>query len=87
MIGKGFKVLFDGLRIYVKLDPFYTQNTRGLCGTYNYKSVDDFALPIGIAATEINEFVDAYKTDDTSITPPQVEPCEENIAVGIALFL
>lgn len=80
--GKGFKVLYDGNRIYIKLEPIFAYNTRGLCGTFNYKSTDDFLPPSGIVETGIAAFADSYKTEYACSTPKQTNPCEENIAVS-----
>jgi hypothetical protein len=80
-IGYGFKVLFDGVRVYIKLDPIYIDNTRGLCGTYNFKSSDDFYPPNGFIESDVVSFTDSYKPDITCLTPIQNQPCENFIAV------
>lgn len=81
--GKGFNILFDGVRIYITLDPMYIDNVRGLCGTFNFKSSDDFLPPSGFIESDVFSFVDSYKTDISCETPKQNQPCENFIAVRI----
>lgn len=70
------------MRIYIKLDQLFVNNVRGLCGTYNYKSSDDFSLPSGIVESEVNEFVNAFKLSDICVTPIQRDTCEIFVAVS-----
>lgn len=75
--GRGFQVQFDGIRAYIRLDPSYVNNTRGLCGTFDFNSQNDFLTHISIVETDIKTFVDDYKTDLACVTPPQQHPCEQ----------
>lgn len=74
--GKGFYILFDGIRVYITVDPLFLNNIRGLCGTYNYKSSDDFMPPNGFIESDIISFVDSYKLDESCETPKQIAPCD-----------
>jgi hypothetical protein len=80
-------VLFDGVRIYIKLEPMYINNTRGLCGTYNFMSSDDFYPPNGFPESDVVSFTDSYKPDITCQTPVQSQPCDNYIAVNKIFFL
>ncbi|CAF2003035.1 unnamed protein product [Rotaria magnacalcarata] len=80
LLGRGFNIQFDGIRIYIRLDPIFVNNTRGLCGTYDYNSQNDFLTHISIVETNIKTFVDDYKTDIACITPSYGHPCQQNIA-------
>jgi von Willebrand factor type D domain len=71
------------MRIYIRLDPSYVNNTRGLCGTYDYNSQNDFLTRISIVETNILTFVDDYRTDSTCVTPSQQHPCQQNVFVCI----
>jgi hypothetical protein len=82
-LGHGFQVQFDGIRAYVRLDPSFVNNTRGLCGTYDFNSQNDFLTHIAIVETDIKTFVDDYKTDSTCITPVQQNPCKQYYNVCI----
>ena len=84
--GVGFKILFDGLRIYISLDQIFVENTRGLCGTFNYNSKDDFLIPNGFIELDVESFVGSYKLDGSCRTPKQTSPCQVFIAVSFFLF-
>ena len=78
--GKGWEVLFDGSKLYITVDPIFQDNTRGLCGTYNFNSADDFTSPQGFIETDILDFTDSYKSDSLSQncqSPYQFDPCED----------
>ncbi|CAF3508414.1 unnamed protein product [Didymodactylos carnosus] len=79
---KGFYVHFDGIRVYIKLSTHFLNKTRGLCGTYDYNSQNDFMTHIAIVETDIRTFVDDYKTETTCTTPVQKHPCQQNVANG-----
>ena len=79
--GRGFQIQFDGIRAYIRLDPSYVNNTRGLCGTYDFNSQNDFLTHIAIVETDIKTFVDDYKTDIACPTPTQQHPCQQNVVV------
>lgn len=76
-LGRGFQVQFDGIRAYIRLDPSYVNNTRGLCGTFDFNSQNDFLTHISIVETDIKTFVEDYKTDLACTTPSQQHPCEQ----------
>lgn len=79
--GRGFQIQFDGVRAYIRLDPSYVNNTRGLCGTYDFNSQNDFLTHISIVETNIQTFADDYKTDNACSTPAQQHPCQQNVVV------
>ncbi|CAF3360715.1 unnamed protein product [Rotaria sp. Silwood1] len=78
--GRGFQIQFDGIRAYIRLDPLFVNNTRGLCGTYDFNSQNDFLTHISIVETNIKTFVDDYKVDAACATPSQQHPCQQNVA-------
>jgi hypothetical protein len=80
--GKGFTVLYDGMRIYIKLTPHYLNRVKGLCGTYNLQSHDDFKSAYGIVETDVRIFSDSYKLEQQCTTPTQVDPCDLNKSVS-----
>lgn len=61
----------------------FVDNTRGLCGTYNFKATDDFLPPNGFPESKVSSFADSYKIDLDCNTPAQQKPCETFIAVSI----
>ncbi|CAF0996864.1 unnamed protein product [Rotaria sordida] len=79
LTGRGFQIQFDGIRVYVRLDPIFVNNTRGLCGTYDFNSQNDFLTHISIVETNIKTFVDDYTTNPACSTPPQEHPCQQNV--------
>ena len=80
-LGRGFQIQFDGVRTYIRLDPSFVNNTRGLCGTYDFNSQNDFLTHISIVETNIKTFVDDYKTDAACPTPSQQHPCQQSVVV------
>ena len=79
--GRGFRIQFDGLRTYIRLDPLFVNNTRGLCGTYDFNSQNDFLTHIVIVEINTKTFVDDYRTDDSCPTPSQQHPCQQSVVV------
>lgn len=80
--GTGFTILLNRNQIYIRLEAKYLENTRGLCGTFNYKSSDDFYPPDGFIETNLISFVESYKTNSYCKTPIQNSPCSTFIAVN-----
>jgi hypothetical protein len=62
---KGIRILFDGIRVYISLRRNYENKVRGLCGTYTYKSDDDFLTPNGIIEENTETFVNSYRNEST----------------------
>lgn len=73
--GPDFTVYFDGFRVYISLGSSFVNQTRGLCGTYNYITCDDYQTPNGLIQTNLIAFADAYKVSPTCTTPPQSSSC------------
>lgn len=82
----GVHILVDSMRVYIKLDPIYMENTRGLCGTFNSKSTDDWMPPNGFPESDVVAFADSYKSEALCETLPQVKPCEMYIAVSLLII-
>jgi von Willebrand factor type D domain len=82
-LGRGFQIQFDGMRTYIRLDPLYVNNTRGLCGTYDFNSQNDFLTHISIIETNIKTFAEDYKLNAACQTPTQLHPCQQNVVVCI----
>lgn len=72
----------DSMRVYIRLQPIYIGNVRGLCGTYNFKTSDDWMPQNGFVENDLVSFVDAYKQDFACETHPPIKPCEIFIAVN-----
>jgi hypothetical protein len=85
--GKEFAIWFDGWRVYIRLDQRYIGNVRGLCGTYNFKSSDDFTPPNGIVESDVYSFANSYKLDLSCNSPNQHSPCEQHISVREFFFI
>ena len=79
----GVHIVFDSLRVYIKLDPMYIENVRGLCGTFNSKTGDDWMPPNGFPETDVVPFADSYKVNALCETKLQSKPCEIFYAVYI----
>ena len=83
ILGRGFQIQFDGIRAYIRLDPVYVNNTRGLCGTYDFNSQNDFLTHISIVETKLEMFLEDFKTDPSCVTPVQQNPCQQYVYVCI----
>ncbi|KAG5886861.1 hypothetical protein JTB14_017666 [Gonioctena quinquepunctata] len=59
----GLNVHWDrGTRVYVKVDPRWKDNTKGLCGNYNDNEADDFQTPSGgLTEVSTNIFGDSWR--------------------------
>ncbi|CAF2974554.1 unnamed protein product [Rotaria sp. Silwood2] len=68
---------FDPLtsRIYIKLHPSFFNRVRGLCGTFNYITNDDFLTPNNIIETDLLTFANAYLDSSCSIPDQQIDTC------------
>jgi hypothetical protein len=53
------------------LGPSFVNQTRGLCGTFNYITRDDYLTPNRLIETNLIGFADAYKISSTCTTPSQ----------------
>lgn len=65
----------------------FVNQTRGLCGTFNYITRDDYQTPNGLIETNLIGFADAYKISQTCITPVQTTSCSLFPAVRIIKFI
>ena len=74
-LGPNFSIYFDGFRVYITLGPAFINQTRGLCGTFNYITRDDYQTPNGLIETNLIGFADAYKISQTCVTPLQTTSC------------
>lgn len=70
------------------MDPIFIDATRGLCGTYNFNSADDFTASGGFIEPDIIGFTDSYKSDKQGLctAPAQGNPCESVIGVSFFFF-
>ena len=82
-LGRGAEIQFDGIRAYIRLDPSHVNNTRGLCGTFDFNRDNDFSTRAQIVDTNTQTFVDEYKTNSACTTPSQDNPCTINGNVRI----
>lgn len=72
----GVQIVLDSLRVYIRLDPQYMGNVRGLCGTFNSISSDDWMPPDGLPETNVVTFADSYKVTALCETKEQTKPCD-----------
>lgn len=82
ILGKGFSISFDGIRVYITLEEFYKNRTIGLCGAFNLNSNDDFYTPNQMVETSVVTFSDYYKINPNLATPSQIAPCDLMITVN-----
>ncbi|XP_030375562.1 hemocytin [Scaptodrosophila lebanonensis] len=62
----GIRVWWDGVsRVYIDAPPSWRGNTKGLCGTFNSNTQDDFLTPEGDVETAVEPFADKWRTKDT----------------------
>ncbi len=57
------------------MGPSFVNQTRGLCGTFNYITRDDYQTPNGLIETNLIGFAEAYKISSTCTTPSQTTSC------------
>ncbi|CAF2077019.1 unnamed protein product [Rotaria magnacalcarata] len=62
-------------RIYVKLHPSFVNRVRGLCGTFNYITNDDFLTPNNVIESDLVTFANAYLTSSCSISEQKTDNC------------
>lgn len=61
----------------------FINQTRGLCGTFNYVTRDDYQTPNGLIETNLVGFAQAYTISQTCTTPSQTTSCSLFPAVRI----
>jgi hypothetical protein len=83
ILGPDFKITYDGIRLYITLEPTYIDKVRGLCGTYNYDWLDDLTAANNIVETSIVLFSNTYKVVPDASTPLQTNPCDTMITVSL----
>lgn len=80
VISLGVLLKWDrGTRVYLKLDNRWKGKVQGLCGNYNYDSLDDFTNPsLGVESSP-TIFGHSWKLDDSCAIPvEQVDSCALN---------
>ncbi len=70
-------------RIYIRLDPSFVNRVRGLCGTFNYITKDDFLTPNNVIETNLVTFANAYLASSCSISDQKPDACFNFPAVRI----
>ena len=82
--GFGFVIVYDPAgRIYVRLDPYYINRVRGLCGN-NDGNPQDFYARNGLVGPKV-DFIESYEHPDCpagGITEDDANPCDMSIGVG-----
>jgi hypothetical protein len=79
-------VTFGGIRLYITLGTQFQNKVRGLGGTFNYQTQDDFLAANNILEMNLVQFADSYKIDHTVGTPAQTDPCDSSV-IQISRFL
>uniref|UniRef100_F6U4F8 Otogelin n=1 Tax=Ornithorhynchus anatinus TaxID=9258 RepID=F6U4F8_ORNAN len=80
----GVQVMYDceGLRLYLRVDARWKEDTVGLCGTFNGNMQDDFLSPVGVPESTPQLFGNSWKTLSacTSEGPsPPMDPCDVHL--------
>ncbi|XP_029438960.1 otogelin [Rhinatrema bivittatum] len=80
----GLQLVFDtaGLRLYLRVDGRWKDDTVGLCGTFNGNMQDDFLSPVGVPESTPQLFGNAWKTSSACalehVTTP-MDPCDVHL--------
>uniref|UniRef100_A0A8D2JI74 Otogelin n=1 Tax=Varanus komodoensis TaxID=61221 RepID=A0A8D2JI74_VARKO len=80
----GLQILYDpeGLRLYLKVDARWKDDTIGLCGTFNGNTQDDFLSPVGVPESTPQLFGNSWKTS-SACTPEYdhsaMDPCDVHL--------
>lgn len=69
----GIEILFDGQRVKLQASNNYRGQMRGLCGTFDGQSADDFTSPKNCVLKNPYEFAASYAVPDSSLTSPAKE--------------
>ncbi|NXI48545.1 OTOG protein, partial [Galbula dea] len=77
----GIEILYDreGLRLYLRADGRWKDDTVGLCGTFNGNMEDDFLSPVGVTESTPELFGNTWKTSSACILvhdSSQMDPCD-----------
>ncbi|CAH2325671.1 otogelin [Pelobates cultripes] len=80
----GLQLLYDwsGLRLYLKLDGRWHDDTIGLCGTFNGNTEDDFLSPAGVPESTPQLFGNAWKISSacgSEYFPSSLDPCDVHL--------
>ncbi|NWV08573.1 OTOG protein, partial [Ptilonorhynchus violaceus] len=80
----GLQILYDreGLRLYLRVDERWKDDTVGLCGTFNGNTEDDFLSPVGVTESTPELFGNTWKTSSACILvhdSSQVDPCDVHL--------
>ncbi|XP_053101565.1 otogelin [Hemicordylus capensis] len=79
----GLQILYDreGLRLYLKADARWKDDTVGLCGTFNGNTQDDFLSPVGVPESTPQLFGNSWKTSSACSTEHSspVDPCDVHL--------
>ncbi|XP_061466225.1 otogelin isoform X9 [Rhineura floridana] len=80
----GLQILYDwkGLRLYLKVDAQWKDDTVGLCGTFNGNTQDDFLSPVGVPESTPHLFGNSWKTSSAcglehDYSP--IDPCDVHL--------
>ncbi|XP_026706179.1 otogelin isoform X3 [Athene cunicularia] len=77
----GLQILYDreGLRLYLRADGRWKDDTVGLCGTFNGNMEDDFLSPVGVTESTPELFGNTWKTSLACVVvhdSSQMDPCD-----------
>uniref|UniRef100_A0A8D0C7V5 Otogelin n=1 Tax=Salvator merianae TaxID=96440 RepID=A0A8D0C7V5_SALMN len=80
----GLQILYDwkGLRLYLKADARWKDDTVGLCGTFNGNTQDDFLSPVGVPESTPQLFGNSWKTSSSCVPEhdySSVDPCDVHL--------
>ncbi|XP_045433849.1 otogelin [Pipistrellus kuhlii] len=87
----GVRVLYDreGLRLYLRVDQRWVEDTVGLCGTFNGNTQDDFLSPVGVPESTPQLFGNSWKTLSACsplVSGSPLDPCDMHLqAVSYAV--
>ncbi|XP_072277685.1 LOW QUALITY PROTEIN: otogelin [Pyxicephalus adspersus] len=84
----GLQLLYDrqGLRLYVRMDGRWKDNTAGLCGTFNDNTQDDFLSPVGVPESTPQLFGHSWKTSSAcrvEYPTSPLDPCDVHLQAAL----
>lgn len=81
------KILFDGFRVYITVEKIYMDKLRGLCGVFNYKTIDDLTSIDNAVEKNIEAFANGYIINSGCTVPQKIDACKSTISVKKLKFL
>ncbi|KAF4532963.1 hypothetical protein B566_EDAN000651, partial [Ephemera danica] len=80
----GVKLKWNGIQNFYLIAPGQLYGkTKGLCGNFNGDMNDDFKTPQGVLTSNVNDFGNSWKTEDTSLDVAFLpHPCDRSADIA-----